>query len=1419
MKKVLLALIALVVVALAALFLVPPMIANSVIKPQITAAIEDATGRKAEIADLELGLFPSISLQMSGLEIANAEGMPTPTMVSVGSADLQVALFPLFGRSVAVERLVVSDLAVSLAVAEDGRQNWVFEPRAGGEAPAPQGAGGAEGGLPISDLSLGDVRIERARLSFIDQRTGQTIEADDLNLKAKLPGLAGALALDGDATVNDQAIELALEVDSPAALLSQGPATLVAKIQSALIAVDSDLALRQKPQPAVDGSAKLEVGSVGALLDWLQMPLPADQPDPGPLNLAAEFKTEGQKVVLEQAVISGDALDARASGSFEQQGEKTVAFLKLESGVLDIDRYLPPPAPGEAAPKQVREPGPGAKPVNPLDAISDEPIDLAPLRNVDADIEIAIGGIKAAGYEVGEIAFNAKMTGGKLAADLTRLALYGGGVTGKLALDASGEALGLESDFAVDKVDLGKLAAVGVAGEPPVAGIASGSLTAKASGASPRALVQGLQGGLRFQLGKIDVKTAAAAALSGVDITLDLPGIANPPSLKGQLVYNKQQVALDVGLDPLDKVLAGETFNLKANLVSKLLEVSYDGLVQQQPLPGLDGRFDLDSPSVGKLAAWLGQPLDKSQPDPGPLKVAAVLKAEGQKVELQEARIQGKALDAVASGSVDIGGDVKKIALDVKAGKLDIDAYLPRPEKMNGAAATAPAATDMAAKAGNPLQAISDEPIDLAALQGTEADAKVALAGLRVQGFELGQTDVNVGLKGGKLVLDIPGIALYSGGISGRVDLDGSGDDLDLAADLKVASLAVGALAQAAGVEPAPLSGVVTANLKARARGKSPRALVQALSAELGLQLANAKLAALPDAEIGQLDGSLSMPAMAQPTKGTVKLTLNGQPLDLGIDVNSPNKALAGETFDLKLAVTSALLKANVDGAVQQQPVPGLNGEVAVDVTSVGELAAWLGQPLPEGQPDPGPVMVRASLTADGAKVALKEATLAGRESGGKPAAKARASGSFDGSGEIVRFDGKLDVERLDLNAYLPPPKEQAEKPSAAAKAPAAQEGWSEEPIDASALRQAMGGISVTTGEVLYRNLQIQKAVADVKLDGGVLNVTVNELLLSPGRMTAAAVLDGSGKDVGLSYNADISGVESKPFLNSFAGIDWLSGKLNLQTKGVARGINQKQIVSSLNGDGAVEFLDGAIEGFDLPGTLRKAGQLGMAAKDEERPKTDFTELSGTFTVTDGLVQNRDLKMLSPLVRLSGAGDVPLPPRTVDYTLEAKLVASLEGQGGQEALAGIPIPVHVHGPWSGLAYDIDWASVFTKAALDPSRVANMPADMKDAAKNLGVALPGLGGEAGTEGLGGAVGGALEGVLGGKKTDGETESGADQGVPVLKNLLGGGAQQPAAPAPAPEEPAPSTKVVPIEPAPAPQEEETKPKVQDLLKKLF
>jgi AsmA protein len=136
---------------------------------------------------------------------------------------------------------------------------------------------------------------------------------------------------------------------------------------------------------------------------------------------------------------------------------------------------------------------------------------------------------------------------------------------------------------------------------------------------------------------------------------------------------------------------------------------------------------------------------------------------------------------------------------------------------------------------------------------------------------------------------------------------------------------------------------------------------------------------------------------------------------------------------------------------------------------------------------------------------------------------------------------------------------------------------------------------------------------------------------------------------------------------------------------------------------------------------LRNAQSLGFEKTGEQ--KTDFKKLSGSFTVTKGVLDNRDLKMQAALLQLSGKGLIPIPARLIDYEVEAKLVASLEGQPSQNALAGLPIPIKVKGKWDNPSISTDWRSVFAVASTIPGRVASMPVHLLGLGKSLGVLLP------------------------------------------------------------------------------------------------
>ena len=1366
MKKVAIGLGVLIVVVVVALFAVPALIDWNGYKPQIAAAVKDATGRDLVIeGDLSISVLPSVQFSASGVKFANAPGMEPAYMATIRRVEGEVALLPLLGRTVVVKRLLVEQPEADLAVDANGNPNWAFSGASGGDTATPGEPG--DGGFG-GDIRIENARVAGGRVAFTDARTGQKVDATNIGMDLSVPGLAEAATFDARMTLNGDPVTARFSLDTPRRVIDGEKAQARVSLESPKASADYEGGVQSRPVPGLDGTFDLDIPSVGSLVAWLGRPLPKGQPDPGPIKARAVFAADGPRMALTEAVLEGRDLNAKASGSVDLSGPAPKIALTVESGVLNVDRYLPPP------PKEtLKVPAPGAPSDapnhGPMAGLSDDALDLEMLRKGEADIRVRIAGIRAMGFAVGQTDFTAALKGGKLAADLERLQLYGGNVQTHFGLDASGPALVLDANGKVEKVDVGALAkAASPKAQAPVAGIVSATLQADGRGESVRKLAESLKGRLTADLGGMNVANAAAGALSGLTLDLTLPGMDSRPKLSAEFVYNREKMSVQAETSPLPQLVSGDRFDLDASVKSGVLAAGYDGAVIKAPVAGLDGTFTFEAPSAARMAAWLGRPLEGQ--DPGPIKARAVFAGDGGKIVLREATVASAGLDATATGSWEQKGPVTRLALDIKGGVLDVDRYVGPAAPASRPATTGPA--------GNPFATLPNDPIDLSALRNLDADVKVDLAGVKASGQRLGHVGLTARVEKGVATVRLDDLALYGGKVAGTVKADASAKVLAVDAAMKASGIRIDELMQASGGPPV-IGGTAALDMTAQSRGASARALAEALSGKLSTKLSGGGQGQLP---ISELDLTLDLPGVSKQATLQATAVYNGEKVTVSGTVKDPKSALSGNRFPATVSLTSAPVTAGFEGTVQQAPLPGLDGKVDLDIASVGRLAAWLGQPLT--QPDPGPVKVTATLAADGPRIALKQATIDGK------ALKASAEASIDTTATPRRFDAKVVVREADLDAYLPPADGAAgaQKPAPGQQAPP-QSGWSTEPIDLAVLRDNTGKVDVTLNAVRYRGLSVEKGRMTASLSGGTLTTALSDIRTAGGSIAGKASLSDTGQGVKLAYDASASGLAARPLLTAFAGTDRLAGTASFAAKGTGAGRSQKDLMASLDGGGSFEFLDGAIYGVNIAALLRKVGAAGLSDAAGQEQKTDFAELSGSYVIRDGIVENKDLKMLAPLLRLGGGGTVDLPKQTVDYTVDATLVASLKGQGGNEDLAGIPVPIRVTGPWSAPRYDVQWDRMLQNLAKDPERLKNLPGSLKDLAAGSGIKLPipglGTGSETGT----GGIGGLLQGIpgLGGQKTPSEGNAGGATGATgggtstdPLRGLFGGGTRAPTAP---------------------------------------
>ncbi len=179
-----------------------------------------------------------------------------------------------------------------------------------------------------------------------------------------------------------------------------------------------------------------------------------------------------------------------------------------------------------------------------------------------------------------------------------------------------------------------------------------------------------------------------------------------------------------------------------------------------------------------------------------------------------------------------------------------------------------------------------------------------------------------------------------------------------------------------------------------------------------------------------------------------------------------------------------------------------------------------------------------------------------------------------------------------------------------------------------------------------------------------------------------------------------MSGISIGPLLRDAAQKDVLEGKGNVALDVTTQGNLVSALKKALNGKAQLALKDGAVKGIDLAGAVRSAKSMfggkdaeGTASRGEQ---TDFSELTASFDIKDGIAHNEDLSLKSPFIRVTGAGDVNIGANSLDYVVKTAIVGSMAGQGGKELaeLKGFTVPVRLSGPFTAMKYKVELSQMF-----------------------------------------------------------------------------------------------------------------------------
>ena len=289
-----------------------------------------------------------------------------------------------------------------------------------------------------------------------------------------------------------------------------------------------------------------------------------------------------------------------------------------------------------------------------------------------------------------------------------------------------------------------------------------------------------------------------------------------------------------------------------------------------------------------------------------------------------------------------------------------------------------------------------------------------------------------------------------------------------------------------------------------------------------------------------------------------------------------------------------------------------------------------------------------------------------------------------------------LDIDKLNVDAYMPEQKPAAS--SAASDKPAAKPA-ADTPVDLSALKDLNAEGKLQIGALQVRGLKLAAVKTEVKAAGGRLDAP-HSANLYEGTLSGQL---GAHADGRVALKDTLKGIAIGPLLRDAAQQDKLEGKGDLALDVNTAGKSVNAMKKALAGTARVDLRDGAIKGIDIAAVLQKArSALGQqqAQAQASAERTDFSSLTASFVIKNGVAHNEDLDVKAPVFRIGGRGDIDIGNSSLDYTTKASLVATAKGQGGASAdqLSGITVPVRLSGSFDNLKYDVNYGAVATDLA-------------------------------------------------------------------------------------------------------------------------
>lgn len=218
--------------------------------------------------------------------------------------------------------------------------------------------------------------------------------------------------------------------------------------------------------------------------------------------------------------------------------------------------------------------------------------------------------------------------------------------------------------------------------------------------------------------------------------------------------------------------------------------------------------------------------------------------------------------------------------------------------------------------------------------------------------------------------------------------------------------------------------------------------------------------------ELSDVNLDILLAGLDEPFEAKGSAVWNQEKTNIDVKVGALRAILENRDTTTNFNLSSKNVSLKYDGAVTTLDPLVLGGDTVLDIPSVRQLAAWVGQPIEAEGDGFGPLNISGKVGVNTSKYSFTDATIEFDKINGV------GDFSVDLGGAVPEIVGKLALETLDLNPYLATESQEKSAPSQESQSAATSgEKWDSTPIDLEGLNNLNAKFDFSVQEILVKKL------------------------------------------------------------------------------------------------------------------------------------------------------------------------------------------------------------------------------------------------------------------------------------------------------------------------------------------------------------